>query len=46
MPEIQVINLTENTFLELKREMFFNVHLINLQRIYLRKGKSNVLENL
>ncbi|XP_074602178.1 uncharacterized protein LOC141855888 isoform X2 [Brevipalpus obovatus] len=38
MPLIQVINLTENTFLELKKEMFYNVHLINLQRIYLRKA--------
>uniref|UniRef100_T1KTD7 Ig-like domain-containing protein n=1 Tax=Tetranychus urticae TaxID=32264 RepID=T1KTD7_TETUR len=36
--EIQVMNLTKNNFVELKKEIFSNAHLINLQRIFLRKA--------
>lgn len=36
---IQVINLTRNNFVELKRHIFYTVNLLNLQKIYLQKGR-------
>ncbi len=35
---IQAINLTRNNLVELKRNIFFNSNLVNLQKISLQKG--------
>lgn len=41
LPDIQVINLTKNSITDLKKEIFYSARLINLQRIYLRRGKNS-----
>ena len=37
--DIQILNLTSNSFRELKANVFFLAKLVNLQRIYMSKGK-------
>lgn len=37
--DIQVLNLTRNTFSSLKSNIFYSAHLVNLQRVYLKKGE-------
>lgn len=37
--DIQILNLTQNTLGELKGKAFQEANLVNLQRIYLRRGK-------
>lgn len=37
--DIQVLNLTRNTFSTLKSNMFYSANLVNLQRLYLKKGE-------
>lgn len=38
--DIQILNLTRNTFSELKGNIFFSGKLVNLQRIYMSRGKT------
>ena len=37
--DIQILNLTQNTLGEVKGKAFQEANLVNLQRIYLRRGK-------
>ena len=37
--DIQILNLTQNTFSTLKSNIFYSANLVNLQRIFLKRGK-------
>ncbi|RWS11810.1 Leucine-rich repeat-containing protein 24-like protein [Dinothrombium tinctorium] len=44
--DIQVINLTRNNFGELRKNIFNNAKLLNLQRIFLRKAGLESIDKL